>query len=95
MRAGHDRRGEGGSLIGLGRAYQGLGQYDHAIAFHEQALAIAREDGPLGGEASSPRSILGRRTTTCASMIKRWPSRTGPRDRRELGTRIGVRPDPQ
>ena len=44
------REGEGRALNNLGVAYWGLGQYERAIAFYEQALTIhARGQGPGRG----------------------------------------------
>jgi tetratricopeptide (TPR) repeat protein len=45
------------SLISLGNAYQSLGRYEEAIAFQEQALAIYREIGHRGGEATSLNNL--------------------------------------
>jgi tetratricopeptide (TPR) repeat protein len=45
------------SLISLGNAYYSLGQYQEAIAFHQQSLAIFREIGARGGEASSYNNL--------------------------------------
>ena len=40
------------SLISLGNAYGSLGQYERAIAFHQQSLDIAKEIGDIRGEAN-------------------------------------------
>jgi hypothetical protein len=39
------RQGEGNTLGKVGFAYQNFGDYQQAINFHEQHLAIAREIG--------------------------------------------------
>ncbi|OPF17236.1 transcriptional regulator [Microcystis aeruginosa KW] len=41
------------SLTSLGNAYGSLGEYQKAIEFHQQSLAIFREIGDRGGEAKS------------------------------------------
>ncbi|WP_353738122.1 tetratricopeptide repeat protein [Microcystis sp. LE19-8.1F] len=41
------------SLTSLGNAYGSLGEYQKAIEFHQQSLAIKREIGDRGGEAKS------------------------------------------
>jgi tetratricopeptide (TPR) repeat protein len=41
------------SLTSLGNAYKSLGEYQKAIEFHQQSLAITREIGDRGGEAYS------------------------------------------
>jgi tetratricopeptide (TPR) repeat protein len=41
------------SLTSLGNVYNSLGEYQKAIEFDQQSLAIAREIGDRGGEASS------------------------------------------
>ena len=41
------------SLTSLGNVYYSLGEYQKAIEFHQQSLAITREIGDRGGEASS------------------------------------------
>ncbi|MBC1197201.1 tetratricopeptide repeat protein [Microcystis aeruginosa BLCCF158] len=41
------------SLTSLGNAYTFLGEYQKAIEFHQQSLAIKREIGDRGGEAKS------------------------------------------
>ncbi len=41
------------SLTSLGNAYKSLGEYQKAIEFHQQSLAIKREIGDRGGEAKS------------------------------------------
>ncbi|NJN22740.1 MAG: tetratricopeptide repeat protein, partial [Leptolyngbya sp. RL_3_1] len=43
--------GEGRTLGNLGLAYDHLGQYEQAIDFYEQRIAIAREIGDRAGEA--------------------------------------------
>ncbi|MGB3516153.1 MAG: CHAT domain-containing tetratricopeptide repeat protein, partial [Elainellaceae cyanobacterium] len=48
-----DRQGEGNALGNLGNAYFSLGQYQTAIDFYEQNLAIAREIGDRVGEAGT------------------------------------------
>jgi tetratricopeptide (TPR) repeat protein len=48
-----DRNGEGAFLIGLGNAYNSLGEYQRAIEFHQQSLEISREIGDIRGEADS------------------------------------------
>ena len=40
---------EGSTLNNLGLAYGGLGQYEQAIALHEQALTIAPGGAASGG----------------------------------------------
>ena len=47
------RNGEVHSLGGVGIAYDSLGQYERAIDFYEQSLALAREIGNPSGEANS------------------------------------------
>ncbi|MEH1894990.1 MAG: tetratricopeptide repeat protein, partial [Nostoc sp.] len=47
------RNGEGISLIGLGNAYNLLGQYQRAIEFYQQSLEISREIGDRNGEGHS------------------------------------------
>ena len=44
---------EANSLGNLGIAYDSLGEYERAIDFHQQQLAIAREIGDRQGEANS------------------------------------------
>ncbi|WP_223211760.1 tetratricopeptide repeat protein [Microcystis aeruginosa] len=41
------------SLTSLGNAYNSLGEYQKAIEFHQQSLAIKRKIGDRGGEAKS------------------------------------------
>ncbi|MFN6306097.1 MAG: tetratricopeptide repeat protein, partial [Microcystis sp.] len=41
------------SLTSLGNAYKSLGEYQKAIEFYQQSLAILREIGDRGGEANS------------------------------------------
>ncbi|KAB0241349.1 tetratricopeptide repeat protein [Microcystis aeruginosa EAWAG127a] len=41
------------SLTSLGNVYYSLGEYQKAIEFHQQSLAIKREIGDRGGEANS------------------------------------------
>ena len=41
------------SLTSLGNVYNSLGEYQKAIEFHQQSLAIKREIGDRGGEAKS------------------------------------------
>ena len=41
------------SLTSLGNVYYSLGEYQKAIEFHQQSLAIKREIGDRGGEAKS------------------------------------------
>ena len=41
------------SLISLGNAYDSLGQYQRAIAFHQQSLDIKKEIGDIQGESNS------------------------------------------
>ena len=41
------------SLTSLGIVYRSLGEYQKAIEFHQQSLAIKREIGDRGGEANS------------------------------------------
>lgn len=48
-----DRNREANSLIGLGNAYNFLGEYQRAIEFYQQSLTITREIGDRNGEASS------------------------------------------
>ncbi|UNU22112.1 CHAT domain-containing protein [Microcoleus vaginatus PCC 9802] len=48
-----NRQGEANSLGNLGNAFDSLGQFDRAIAFHEQSLEIKREIGDRQGEANS------------------------------------------
>ncbi|WP_211517543.1 tetratricopeptide repeat protein, partial [Geitlerinema sp. PCC 9228] len=48
---GGDRSGEAKSLNNLGLAYQSLGQYQRAIEYHQQSLAIKQEIGDRSGEA--------------------------------------------
>ena len=48
-----DREEEADSLYNLGFAYLRLGQYQQAIEFHQQALAMTREIGDRQGEANS------------------------------------------
>ncbi|GCA83308.1 photosystem I assembly protein Ycf3 [Microcystis aeruginosa NIES-2522] len=48
-----DRQWETNSLGNLGNAYQSLGQYQKAIGYYQQSLAIARELGDRRGEAYS------------------------------------------
>jgi len=43
----------------LGNAYYSLGQYQQAIAFHQQSLEIKREIGDLRGQANSLQSLAG------------------------------------
>jgi tetratricopeptide (TPR) repeat protein len=45
------------SLTSLGNAYNSLGEYQKAIEFHQQSLAITREIGDRGGEASSYNNL--------------------------------------
>ncbi|QIZ73677.1 tetratricopeptide repeat protein [Oxynema aestuarii AP17] len=45
------------SLTSLGNAYNSLGQYREAIAFHEQSLEIQRAIGNRGGEATSLNNL--------------------------------------
>ncbi|ODV36460.1 tetratricopeptide repeat protein [Microcystis aeruginosa] len=45
------------SLTSLGNAYYLLGEYEKAIEFHQQSLAIDREIGDRGGEASSYNNL--------------------------------------
>jgi CHAT domain-containing protein/Tfp pilus assembly protein PilF len=52
-----DRLGEANSLGNLGLAYYSLGQYQKAIAFHQQSLEIEREIGNRQGEANSLGSL--------------------------------------
>ena len=47
------RQGEGNALGNLGLAYYSLGQYQTAINFHEQSLAIAREIGNRQGAGNA------------------------------------------
>ena len=51
--------GEGRSLGNLGVVYRSLGQYDKAIDYHTQALAIAREISDREGEGSILGNIGG------------------------------------
>jgi len=41
------------SLTSLGNAYRSLGQYQRAIAFHQQSLDIAKKIGDIQGESNS------------------------------------------
>ncbi|OUC14265.1 MAG: hypothetical protein B0A82_13385 [Alkalinema sp. CACIAM 70d] len=52
-RAINDRQGEGEALVGLGNAYDALGNHPKAIEHHEQSLAIAREVKDRQGEGRS------------------------------------------
>ncbi|ELP54680.1 stress-induced bacterial acidophilic repeat motif family protein [Microcystis aeruginosa TAIHU98] len=45
------------SLSSLGNAYYFLGEYQKAIEFHQQSLAITREIGDRGGEAASYNNL--------------------------------------
>ncbi len=45
------------SLTSLGNAYDSLGEYQKAIEFHQQSLAIDREIGDRGGEAKSYNNL--------------------------------------
>ncbi|NCR03153.1 MAG: tetratricopeptide repeat protein [Microcystis aeruginosa LG13-03] len=45
------------SLTSLGNAYTSLGEYQKAIEFHQQSLAIKREIGDRGGEAKSYNNL--------------------------------------
>ncbi|NEP14911.1 MAG: CHAT domain-containing protein [Symploca sp. SIO2C1] len=47
------RQGEANSLNSLGNAYGSLAEYEQAIDFHEQSLAIFRQIGDIQGEANS------------------------------------------
>ncbi|NJK28297.1 MAG: tetratricopeptide repeat protein, partial [Coleofasciculaceae cyanobacterium SM2_3_26] len=47
------RKGEASSLNNLGIAYDSLGEYQRAIAFHQQSLEIKRQIGDRNGEADS------------------------------------------
>ncbi|NEQ64852.1 MAG: CHAT domain-containing protein [Symploca sp. SIO2D2] len=47
------RQGEASSFSSLGNAYSSLAEYERAIDFHEQSLAIFREIGDIQGEANS------------------------------------------
>ncbi|MGA8896731.1 tetratricopeptide repeat protein [Planktothrix agardhii] len=51
------RQGEACSLGNLGLAYNSLGQYQKAIAFHKQDLEISQEIGYRQGEACSPGNL--------------------------------------
>ena len=46
-----DRRGEGAALGNLGNAYQNLGEPRRAIAYYEQARALAQAIGDRQNEA--------------------------------------------
>jgi tetratricopeptide (TPR) repeat protein len=50
-------RGEGISLIGLGNAYNSLGQYPRAIEFYQQSLDIKREISDRNGEGASLNNL--------------------------------------
>jgi len=60
------------SLTSLGNAYSLLGQYERAIAFHQQSLDIAKEIGDIQGESNSLNNLgiayksLGRYETAIA-----------------------------
>ncbi|WP_353737611.1 MULTISPECIES: tetratricopeptide repeat protein, partial [unclassified Microcystis] len=43
--------------MGLGNVYYSLGEYQKAIEFHQQSLAITREIGDRGGEAASYNNL--------------------------------------
>ena len=45
------------SLTSLGNVYYSLGEYQKAIEFHQQSLAITREIGDRGGEAKSYNNL--------------------------------------
>jgi tetratricopeptide (TPR) repeat protein len=45
------------SLTSLGNVYYSLGEYQKAIEFHQQSLAIKREIGDRGGEATSYNNL--------------------------------------
>ncbi|BAG02494.1 tetratricopeptide protein [Microcystis aeruginosa NIES-843] len=45
------------SLTSLGNVYNSLGEYQKAIEFHQQSLAIFREIGDRGGEAASYNNL--------------------------------------
>ncbi|MFM6658109.1 MAG: tetratricopeptide repeat protein, partial [Microcystis panniformis] len=45
------------SLTSLGNAYNSLGEYQKAIEFHQQSLAITREIGDRKGEANSYNNL--------------------------------------
>ncbi|MFN6155666.1 MAG: tetratricopeptide repeat protein [Dolichospermum sp.] len=45
------------SLTSLGNAYKSLGQYERAIAFHQQSLDIAKEIGDIQGESNSLNNL--------------------------------------
>jgi tetratricopeptide (TPR) repeat protein len=45
------------SLTSLGNVYKSLGEYQKAIEFYQQSLAITREIGDRGGEASSYNNL--------------------------------------
>jgi tetratricopeptide (TPR) repeat protein len=47
----------GDSLTSLGNAYYSLGQYERAIAFHQQSLDIAKEIGDIQGESISLNNL--------------------------------------
>jgi CHAT domain-containing protein/uncharacterized protein HemY len=59
-----DRRGEGQSLVNLGRAYQYLKNYDKAIKYSKQSLSIARsiKDQQLEVEALKRLGLIYLRT---------------------------------
>ncbi|MDM8548956.1 CHAT domain-containing tetratricopeptide repeat protein, partial [Desulfobacterales bacterium HSG2] len=52
-----DRRGEGLALTNIGVVYYDLGQYDKALTYYGQALAIDREIGDRRGEGSDLSNI--------------------------------------
>ncbi|MBD1878159.1 tetratricopeptide repeat protein [Coleofasciculus sp. FACHB-T130] len=52
-----DRRKFAASLTSLGNAYRSLGQYQKAIDYHQQSLAITQEIGNPDGEATSLNNL--------------------------------------
>jgi tetratricopeptide (TPR) repeat protein len=54
-----DRQGEGAILTGIGWLYNGLQEYENALASYEQALAVQRETGNRSGEAQALSGLCG------------------------------------
>jgi CHAT domain-containing protein/uncharacterized protein HemY len=52
-----DRKGEGGTLMGIGNVYNNLGEYPKALDFYQQALAIRRQVGDKAGEGGTLNNI--------------------------------------
>ncbi|WP_199247392.1 tetratricopeptide repeat protein [[Phormidium] sp. ETS-05] len=52
------RSGEGAALGTLGISYHSLGQFQKAIEYSEQDLAIARQVGDITGEARTLGNLM-------------------------------------